>query len=223
MAITLVATISGSNHWIGRKFPVESLKRKGYGSFRMKATRMLVLALGEMMLALAAAEEPSSPSTPEVFARVATIRIHSVDLEYCTTDELVGYLELIVPKLDKQKGTGWFILKAGFPSSIHEVKNDQGEIEIWHGCEGGKDFHAKDIALSQLWIELSKVYHVDFHETDVGMVITPSGVKPFPNSKAKTGKVFATHAHRAVKSETPGNKPGTKATPDLSPSTTPLK
>lgn len=112
---------------------------------------------------------------PAWFQPIAAIKIPIIEARDSTIAEVVDLVSQCIAALDSQPG-GISILTEGI-----------------HGCVNKSDYVAKDVSVSQVFRDLATLYQVEFHLTDVGVVVTPVGKKPFPNAKAHEGKVYAVY------------------------------
>lgn len=160
----------------------------------MKAFLIIVLLSG-----LAWGDEQVRRNLPAFFQPIAAIRLPNVDLESCSLDEFVGFLSIRIAELDGKKPGGISIVMVGFPPTDTAERMEDGSIVAIHRDFAGKDYKAKDVSVDQLLKEMSKLYDVEYHVTDVGIVVTPTGKIAFPNPKADSGKVFFTYSHKEPK------------------------
>ena len=63
-------------------------------------------------------------------------------------------------------------------------------------------YSAKDKRVDEIFKDLARLYEIDFHVADVGIVVTPAGGAAFPNTKADQGEVY--YSYKATAS-TPAN------------------
>lgn len=166
--------------------------------FSISAITMKAFIIILFMSGIVCGDEPVKQSLPVFFEPIAAIRLPNVDMESCSLDEFCGFLNLRIAELDERKPGGISIVLEGFPPTDTVEQLEDGSLLHIHRDVGGKDYQAKDVSVDRLLKEMSKLYDVEFHVTDVGLVVTPVGKIPFPNARAKTGKIFFTYSHKEL-------------------------
>lgn len=147
----------------------------GLGKGKLLLIAALVLSMGSGWTA-----EP-----PAVIQEIVAIKIPRIDLEKATLRECLEFLSQRVRDLDARKPGGISFLSAGFGEA---GAPNEGDVV-------GKtaSYSAENVRVDKVLAELARLYGVRFHVTDVGVVMTPPGFQPFPNLKAKKGRVYYTY------------------------------
>ena len=114
---------------------------------------------------------------PEFIREIVAIKIPKIDAKDTTLSELIDFIAHRIMELDTHKPGGISFLTAG------EFKG--GVIEV--------DYAAKDVRVDKVFTDLARLFQVEFHVTSVGVVVTPTGARPFPNTKADKGEVYYTY------------------------------
>jgi hypothetical protein len=125
-----------------------------------------------------------APGSPAFMQQILTIKIPLIDAKDATLIELIGFIARRTVELDPIQPGGISMLSTGF-------EGKDGETKV--------DYFAKDVTLEKVYMDLARLFQVEFHVTSVGVVITPVGVQPFPNAKAKMGEVFYTYKSKSAK------------------------
>jgi hypothetical protein len=130
---------------------------------------------------------------------LARIRIPVVRFERVSVEEAVDFARMRCIECDPgedptRKGVSMLILKPR-----REPEPADGELGLGATPERERvriDYHARDVPLTTLLVEIARQARLDLHITSVGIVFCPKGRMPFPNFKAKEGEVYET-LHRA--------------------------
>lgn len=110
---------------------------------------------------------------PAWIQSTVAIKIPIIEAKDATLAEVVDFIAQRIAAIDSQPG-GVSIFVEG-------------------NCVNKSDYVAKDVSVAQVFTDLATLYQVEFHLTDVGVIVTPVGTKPFPNVKALEGKIFAVY------------------------------
>jgi len=152
----------------------------------MKLLLSIICALSALLghAADAAGEKP-----PEFIREIVAIKVPKIEAKDTTIHELISFIASRIRELDPHKPGGISILTSGFQNA-NGINNRPADVK---DAEKKLDYIAKDIRVDKVFTDLARLFQVEFHVTSVGIVVTPSGAKPFPNAKAVTGDIYYTY------------------------------
>jgi len=143
-----------------------------------------------MIAVLAAASLKAGESEPAktVIEALGKTVIPSVRFENVSFDEAVDFLRQRLHQLQAGKDSPQAALSLIYINP--ENTNDPDDIPK----AGMQTFSytAENKPFLELLGDLCRICKIDAHVTSVGIVLSPPGVKPFPNPKAKNGEIWKT-------------------------------
>jgi len=135
------------------------------------------------------ADDASGEKPPEFIREVVAIKIPKIEAKDTTIHELIDFIASRIRELDPHKSSGISILTSGFQNA-NGINNRPAGVK---DAEKKIDYSAKDVRVDKVFTDLARLFQVEFHVTSVGIVVTPTGAKPFPNAKAVTGDIYYTY------------------------------
>ena len=136
-----------------------------------------------------AEDKATEQQVPASIREIVAIRITKIRTEDTTLAELVHFIAQRITELDPNKPGGISFFTSGFK----DTNNEEKARDATTTDEKKVSYAAKDVRVDKVMMDLAKLFNVEFHVTSVGVVITPSGGKPFPNSKSDKGEVYYTY------------------------------
>lgn len=135
--------------------------------------------------AAAATEE----KPPEFIREIVAIKIPKIDAKDTTLSELIDFIAHRIMELDPHKPGGISFLTSGFGDrhvGIAQAADPRGGAKM-------VNYSREDVRVEEVFTDLARLCQVEFHVTSVGVVVTPTGARPFPNTKADKGEVYYTY------------------------------
>jgi len=152
----------------------------------MKILFVIVLGFGGV---LALAEEDVVVNTPELVERITAHKIPRINTQDTSLIEFIDFIAHRIRELDSEPTTGMSFILSGFIDSEDGDSSALGSIE----SEKKINYVSDDVSVGEIFVDLARAYKIEFHITNIGIVVTPSGAKPFPNTKANEGEIYITY------------------------------
>jgi hypothetical protein len=161
----------------------------------MKTLLSIILALSTVC---SHADNAKEERPPAFIREIVAIKIPKIEAKETTLIEFIDFIALRIMELDPHKPGGITILTSGFKD-----RND-GDDQHADPTTGRKtaNYSAVDVRVDRVFTDLARLFQVEFHITSVGVVVTPTGERPFPNAKADKGEIYYTYKSK------PGEQPG---------------
>jgi F420-0:gamma-glutamyl ligase len=149
------------------------------------------------------AENAIEEKPPEFIRKIVAIKIPTVASEDATLSELIDFIAHRIGEIDPRKPGGISFLTSGFKN------NNDGDDQPVDPKVGVKrvNYSANDVRVDEVLTDLARLFYVEFHVTSVGVVVTPTGTRPFPNAKADKGDVYYTYKSKPGDGRDDGDKP----------------
>ena len=135
------------------------------------------------------AEDAAGEKPPEFIREIVAIKIPKIDAKDATLSELIDFIAHRIMELDPHKPGGISFLTSGFrdrhDGNAQAVDPRSGEKKV--------NYSREDVRVDEAFTDIARLCQVEFHVTSVGVVVTPTGARPFPNTKADKGEVYYTY------------------------------
>jgi hypothetical protein len=152
----------------------------------MKILLVIVLGFG---CGLALAEDVVIVNTPEFVERITAHKIPKINTQDTSLIEFIDFIGHRIRELDSEPTSGMSFILSGFIDSEDGDSSALGSIE----SEKKINYVRDDVSVGEIFVELARAYNIEFHITNIGIIVTPSGAKPFPNAKANEGDIYLTY------------------------------
>jgi hypothetical protein len=149
----------------------------------------LLASIMILSTAYGAEDKSSEQPVPASIREIVAIQIPKIRTQDTTLSELVHFLAQRITELDPNKPGSISFFTSGFTNTKNEENGRDAKIID----EKKVSYAATDVRVDKVMMDLAKLFDVEFHVTNVGVVITPSGGMPFPNSKSEKGEIYYTY------------------------------
>ncbi len=134
---------------------------------------------------------PDPKPVPEFIQRFVAIRIPILQFNDAPLEEVLDFVRSRMFELDPEDDPnkkGISMLSVGFAAGDNDAHAGQPR-----STRPKTPYSATNKRVDEIFIDLAKLYDIEFHVTIVGVVVTPSGKAPFPNPKAEKREFYFTY------------------------------